>query len=130
MRKIALLFVAATLITLLHACNMDNNVIKPKCRIVESDLVAKRWVATSEVRLSDAKEIIFTTNGVIEHPHVQFNPDSSNLSSKTYTLHYCNKIEVVDDANSSVEEWTIRELSPVYMRLRFGDNDEVTYSAE
>ncbi len=128
MKKLALLFVAAILVTLLHSCNMDHNVIKPNCRVAEADLMTKHWVATSETQSSEVDELIFNANGEIAQPSLESQFQPHNGERKTFMLHFCNKIQVTDDAEGVIQEWTIRELGPEYMRLRFGDNDEVDYA--
>lgn len=116
MRGVLTLVTAASLLALIHACSLDNNILKPKCRIFEIDLVERWWYPKD----SQQSKLYFKSNGEILMP-------ASN-GSWTFSLENCNKIQATDDINSVSEQWVIKALTDKDLQIAFDNNTTVSYT--
>lgn len=106
MRKYVFLVLMAFAFALVHACSLNNDILKPDCEIFEVELTNKWW---EPVGNKQAAKLMF------EEGKIKMAGSDAN---KSYTLSNCNTVTVQDNDSGSSETWTIEDLNLDRLTLR------------
>ena len=100
------LILSALFFTIFHACSLDNNMLRPTCKIYKGELVERWWYPQGDGNSMQA--MFFESNGKIR---------MSSADSVTFELFGCNKLTVTNHTNFTEEQWAIKVLSTQEFRL-------------
>lgn len=119
MRKFLLFSFGAFIFALLHACSLENDIIKPNCQLSEPDLVDKWWKSDNELA-KDMPVIMFRRNSVMQ---VKGSDDEIQ-----YSIENCNKINIENITKSTMNRLTVVRMTPDEVVMRINDSEKVFFS--
>lgn len=90
----------AFVISVLHSCSLNNNILTPDCKIFESLLVDRWWHSENDRE----RKIFFSSNGRMLI--------AGSQDSITYRIHSCNKISVSNHTAAFHETMELSKLLP------------------
>jgi hypothetical protein len=109
MKKFFYLTVVAFIISVLHACSLNNNILTPDCKVFEADLVDRWWF---QVGQNKENGIYFSSAGRCMK--------RNSSDSLTYTLTGCNKLNITNHTTFSHEVLEIGKLRPEKASMLIG----------
>lgn len=119
MKKFLLFSLGAFLFALLHACSLENDIIKPTCQVSEPDLVDKWWKSNDELA-SDIPVLMFKRNNSM----ILKGSDDKIV----YSIENCNKINVENDTKSTFTRLTVVRMTPEELIMRIDDSEKVIFT--
>jgi hypothetical protein len=116
MRKWIFFTLIAFVFALLHACSLDNDMLKPNCEIFEIELVEKVWTPTGS---KAGDPLFFTVDGLLR--------EGASADSITYNIQNCNTLSMFNKTTGESREWTIEHLDLDKMTIKKG-SETITYT--
>lgn len=125
MRKAIYLTMLAMVFALVHACSLNNDILRPSCEVFEVELVEKWWAPQGTK--ADNK-IMFKANGQL----LETNPANgwmhkSATDSVSYSLTNCNQLVVTNHTTGDVEAMEVYDLMPTVMIVQVGPKEQITF---
>ncbi len=128
MRKVIYLTMLAMVFALVHACSLNNDILRPSCEVFEVEMVEKWW---APVGSKTDNKIMFHSNGLME----ETNPNNgwmfkSASDSVSYSLTNCNKLVVTNHTSGDIEEMEIFDLMPTVMVIQINADEQITFKKQ
>ena len=117
MRKWLFFTFVAFVMAMIHACSLNNNIIKPNCQIFQYEMADKWWTPTSGA----TGQVYFSAAGVMKN--------KAGTDSISYTLQNCNGLAWYNHTSGESKEWLIKELNPSKMVVQQDNQHVVTYTS-
>lgn len=118
MRKWLFFTFVAFVMALIHACSLNNSIIKPNCQVFQIEMVEKWWVPNNEPT-STPDKIYFQSNGTMKK--------YADTDSISYELQNCNSLVMHNANTGETKQWVIKDLNPDRLVLEQDNNSTVTY---
>ncbi|MEX0812706.1 MAG: hypothetical protein WD048_10865 [Chitinophagales bacterium] len=119
MKKFLLFSLGAFFFALLHACSLENDIIKPNCQLSEPDLVDKWWKSNDQL-VESMPVVMFRRNSTM-----QIKGSDDELK---YSIEHCNKINVENLTQSTFNRLTVVRMTPDEVIMRIDDSEKVIFT--
>ncbi|CAN5300926.1 hypothetical protein BH09BAC1_BH09BAC1_31050 [soil metagenome] len=114
---------------LVHACSLNNEILRPSCEVFEVEMVDKWWAAQGTYK-SDNK-IMFKSDGQLMETDAAHGWMHKNAAdSVSYSLTNCNKLVVTNHTSGDIEEMEVFDLMPDVMILQVSDKEQITFKKQ
>lgn len=128
MRKVIYLTMLAMVFALVHACSLNNDILRPSCEVFEVEMVDKWWAPQGSK--ADNK-IMFKSNGLLmETDPAHGWMHKSAEDSVSYTLTNCNKLVVTNHTSGDIEEMEVFDLMPDVMIVQVSEKQQITFKKQ
>ncbi len=129
MRKVIYLTMLAMVFALVHACSLNNEILRPSCEVFEVEMVDKWWSPQGTHKSSN--KIMFKSNGQIEETI----PDNGWMhksagDSVSYSLTDCNKLVITNHTSGDIEEMEVFDLMPDVMIIQATADKQITFNKQ
>jgi len=129
MRKGIYLTMLAMAFALVHACSLNNEILRPSCEVFEVEMVDKWWAAQGTHKSEN--RIMFKSGGVMaETDPANGWMHKSATDSVSYSLTNCNKLVVTNHSSGDVEEMEVYDLMPDVMILQVSPEQQITFKKQ
>jgi hypothetical protein len=118
----------AMVFALVHACSLNNDILRPSCEVFEVEMVEKWW---APVGAKTDNKIMFHSNGLMEEtdPTNGWMHKSAG-DSVSYSLTNCNKLVVTNHTSGDIEEMEIYDLMPTVMIIQVNAEEQITFKKQ
>ena len=106
----------------IYACSLRNNIEPPPCKVYESVLMGRWWVASSPGYKGKFAKVYFTADKEVR--------DAASSDTIIFTLQNCNKLQLSNITHPSDEAWEIEYLKDAEMKVKTSGNEEVVFKPE
>ena len=118
MRKWIFFTFMAFVFAMIHACSLQNNIIKPSCQVFQFDMADKWW---TPVGSNASGKLYFSSGGAVTQ--------ESTTDSVTYNLQNCSSLVMHDYTSGETKDWVIQSLVPTKMVVMQNNATTVTYTS-
>ena len=108
----------AFVFAMIHACSLQNNILKPSCQVFQFDMADKWW---TPVGGGAADKMYFSSAGAVKQ--------ETSTDSITYTLQNCSSLIMHDYTTGETKDWVIQSLVPTKMIVMQDNVHTVTYTS-
>ena len=117
MRKWLFFTFVAFVMAMIHACSLNNSIIKPNCQVFQFEMADKWWTPTGET----GSQMYFSSAGDMK--------TKTGTDNVTYTIQNCNSLLWVNHTSGESKEWIIKQLDPKKMVLQMDNKQMVTFTS-
>ena len=129
MRKAIYLTMLAMVFAMVHACSLNNDILRPSCEVFEVELVEKWWAPQGTTKSEN--KIMFKSNGrLMETDPAHGWMHKTAEDSVSYSLTDCNKLVITNHTSGDIEEMEVYDLMPDVMTIQVGPKEQLTFKKQ